>query len=123
MHNPSTRRHGPGQGLLLWSAVLSFIPASALLGAGGRGAAADQNAWVEVVAGVLRSDGFPCGYALTDGKAALIIGAPRGLSVEALKRRGVDRCELVLLTHHHRDSCEQAGRLAAAGVAVRAGKK
>jgi glyoxylase-like metal-dependent hydrolase (beta-lactamase superfamily II) len=72
---------------------------------------------------VLRSDGFPCGYALIDGRAALLIGAPAGVNLALLKQRGVDRCELVLLTHHHRDSCEQGGQLAAAGIAIRAPKK
>ena len=38
------------------------------------------------------------------------IRAPEGASLPALKRQGVDRCELVLLTHQHRDSCAQAGQ-------------
>jgi glyoxylase-like metal-dependent hydrolase (beta-lactamase superfamily II) len=81
---------------------------------------ADEPAWHPVVPGVFRSAGFPCGYALVDGRAALLIGAPRGVSLPALKAHGVERCELVLLTHHDRDSCAQAGDLAAAGVPIRA---
>ena len=79
-----------------------------------------DDAWLEVVPGVLRSSGYPCAYALVDGRVALLVGAPRGAKLPALKQRGVDQCELVLLTHHHRDSTEQAGAMIAAKVPVRA---
>jgi glyoxylase-like metal-dependent hydrolase (beta-lactamase superfamily II) len=85
--------------------------------------AADTPAWHDVAPGVLRSDGYPCAYALTDGTAALLIGAPRGARLEALKQHGVERCELVLLTHHHRDSCARAADWLSAGIAVRAPRK
>src|SRR4029450_12896071 len=39
-----------------------------------------------------------------------------------LRAHGVKRVELVLLTHHHRDSCAAAGKFLAAGVKVRAPK-
>jgi glyoxylase-like metal-dependent hydrolase (beta-lactamase superfamily II) len=80
-------------------------------------------AWHEVAPDVFRSDGFPCAYALIEGRAALLIGAPARASLPALKQRGVDQCELVLLTHHHRDSCAQAGPLAATGIVIRAPRK
>src|SRR5262249_40561291 len=76
--------------------------------------------WHEVVPGVLRSEGCPSAYALIEGRAALLVGAPPGASLAALKDRGGDRCEIVLLAHHDRDSCVQAGDWAAAGIPIRA---
>jgi glyoxylase-like metal-dependent hydrolase (beta-lactamase superfamily II) len=108
--------------LRLWSLALSVCVLAAGL-PGVQGAEARPSAWHEVAPGVLRSEGFPCGYALVEGRAALLIGAPAGANLPALKQHGVERCEFVLLTHHHRDSCEQAGPLAAAGTVVRAPKK
>ena len=80
------------------------------------------DAWHEVAPGVLRTAGIPAGYALTDGNAAILIGAPRGADLADLKARGL-AVEFALLTHHHRDSCEQAADWVKAGIAVRAGKK
>lgn len=84
---------------------------------------AEEKAWGEVATDVLCSRGFPCAYVLVDKGAGLLIGAPRGADVRALKQRGVERIDLVLLTHHHRDSSEQAAALVAAGIPVRASKK
>jgi glyoxylase-like metal-dependent hydrolase (beta-lactamase superfamily II) len=84
---------------------------------------AEDEVWSEVVPGVLRSRGYPCAYALVEGRAALLIGAPRGARLPALKQRGVETCELVLLTHHHRDSSEQAAALVAEHIPVRAPKR
>lgn len=81
---------------------------------------AEEAAWREVVPGVLRSEGLPCGYALVEDGAVLLIGAPDGARLPALKQRGGERCELVLLTHHHRDICSQAVELAGAGIPIRA---
>lgn len=77
-------------------------------------------AWAEVLPGLLRTPGYPAGYALVDGPAALLIDAPA--DPEGLRGRGVERVELALLTHHHRDTCAAAGRLLAAQVPVRAPK-
>ncbi len=96
-------------------AALAFLPAPA--------AGASDTAWREVVPGVLQSAGYPCAYALLDGPNALLIGAPQGVSLPDRKRYGVEGWELVLLTHHHRDSCAGAAALAAAGVPVRAPRK
>jgi glyoxylase-like metal-dependent hydrolase (beta-lactamase superfamily II) len=77
-------------------------------------------AWHEASPGVYRSAGWPCAYALTDGQAGLLIGAPAEADVPDRKPPGVSRWELVLLTHHHRDSSDRAGALVAAGIPVRA---
>ena len=90
-----------------------------LAGFAASGVAADG--WREIAPGVWRTAGMPAGYALTDGPAAVLIGAPRGSDREALAARGLT-VELALLTHHHRDSCEQAADWVRAGVPVRAGK-
>ncbi len=84
------------------------------------GTANAAGAWTKVVEDVWRSSGLPCAYALVDGDAAVWIGAPRGADLDSLKRRGVKRLELVLLTHHHRDTSAQAACLIRAGVPVRA---
>jgi glyoxylase-like metal-dependent hydrolase (beta-lactamase superfamily II) len=94
-----------------------------LFGSAAPAAGPGEGAWQEVTPGVLRSEGYPCAYAVLDGPAALLIGAPRGASLPALKARGVDRVELALLTHHHRDSCDQAASWIAAGIPVRAARK
>jgi glyoxylase-like metal-dependent hydrolase (beta-lactamase superfamily II) len=102
-------------GLFSFAAVLG----AAWLGlsAGGREAAA----WTEVAPGVLRTTGYPAGYALRDGDAALLIDAPQG--DRGLKALGVKRIDGVLLTHHHRDGCAAVGHFLAAGVKVRASRE
>src|SRR5262249_40507355 len=67
--------------------------------------------WKEVAPGVLRSPGWPAGYALVSGEQALLIDAPGG--VAELKAQGVRKIEGVLLTHHHRDTCAAAAGLLA----------
>ena len=103
------RRLGAWLALVLWLTI--FV---------GSGVAAAEG-WREIAPGVLRAAGMPAGYALTDGAAAVLIGAPRSSDRAALQARGLT-VELALLTHHHRDSCEQAADWARAGVPVRAGK-
>ena len=98
----------------MWLALVLWLTSFAV-----SGAAADG--WREIAPGVLRAAGMPAGYALTDGAAAVLIGAPRSSDRAALLARGLT-VELALLTHHHRDSCEQAADLVRAGVPVRAGK-
>jgi glyoxylase-like metal-dependent hydrolase (beta-lactamase superfamily II) len=97
---------------------LSIAATAAWLGGSGDGK--KPAAWQEVVPGVWRSSGLPAGYALVDGDAALLIDAPTDAA--ALKAHGVKKIDLVLLTHHHRDSCAAAGLLLTAGVKVQAPK-
>lgn len=74
--------------------------------------------WREVAPGVLATSHPPFAYLLVDGQHGLLIGAPDDVSPATLP---ADRtCELVLLTHHHRDSVGGAAAFLAAGVPVRA---
>jgi glyoxylase-like metal-dependent hydrolase (beta-lactamase superfamily II) len=59
-------------------------------------------AWAEVIPGVFRSPGLPAGYALVTGDRAMLIDSP--CPPDGLKARSIKKIELVLLTHHHRDS-------------------
>lgn len=83
----------------------------------GSGDGKPQPGWNEVAPGVLRTGGYPAGYALMDGKAALLIDAPHGLP-------GMPdhRIEGVLLTHYHRGSVGAVGELLKRNVNVRAPK-
>ncbi len=97
-------------------ACLALLTAAAWWG----GANPDEKkapGWNEAAPGVLRSPGLPAGYALVDGDKALLIDAPHAEAPAGTK------VDLVLLTHHHRDSCAAAGRFLAAGVTVRAPKE
>lgn len=76
--------------------------------------------WIEVAPGILRTASLPAGYALVDGKSALLIDAPQDGA--SLKAKGVDKIEGVLLTHHHRDTCVAAAKLMAQRVPVRAAR-
>lgn len=76
--------------------------------------------WTEVAPGVLRSPGWPAGYALVAGDRAILIDAP--CSADGLKARGVTSVESVLLTHHHRDSVAAVGQYLRQKVLVRAPK-
>ena len=78
--------------------------------------------WREVAPGIWRSEGLPCGYALIDGDAALLIGASRGIDRRGLESLKVQRIERCLLTHHHRDTSALARELIAAGIKVQAPK-
>jgi glyoxylase-like metal-dependent hydrolase (beta-lactamase superfamily II) len=109
-----TRRWLPG---LLCQIV---VAAAAWIGAAGFGVKQTAATWVEVVPGVLRTAVLPSGYALVDGDAALLIGAPH--EADGLKAHGVKKVETVLLTHHHRDVCAAAGTFLAQRVPVHAPK-
>lgn len=74
--------------------------------------------WREVAPGVWQSTGLPCGYALIDSDATLLIGAARGMDWRGLNPK-IERC---LPTHHHRDTSALVRELIAAGVPVQAPK-
>ncbi len=84
--------------------------------------APQETRWREVAPGVWRSAGLPCGYALIDGDAALLIGAAREMDWRGLKSLNVRRIERCLLTHAHRDTSALVPELIADGVAVQAPK-
>lgn len=75
--------------------------------------------WSEVAPGVWRTGSAPFGHALVADQRCLLIGAPVGITPETLPPH-VTSCELVLLTHHHRDSCANAAAFIAARIPVRA---
>ena len=77
--------------------------------------------WTEVVSGVWRTESMPRGYALVDGDRCLLIGAPERVTPETLPPN-VKQCELVLLTHHHRETSWNAAAFVRANVLVRAPK-
>jgi glyoxylase-like metal-dependent hydrolase (beta-lactamase superfamily II) len=77
--------------------------------------------WREVRPGLWQSTGLPCSYALIEDEAALIIDAALGADLEALKKRAA-KVELVLLTHHHRDSCANAEQWFNTGIYIQAPK-
>jgi glyoxylase-like metal-dependent hydrolase (beta-lactamase superfamily II) len=104
-------------GRLLTGAVCVLLTASVAWLGGRGGDKKGPAAWTAVHPGVQRSAGEPSAYALIDGDAALLIDAPAETAAPPGKK-----IELVLLTHHHRDSCGGAGALLAAGVKVRAPK-
>lgn len=54
-------------------------------------------------------------YVLRDGDAALLIDLGDGSVLDHLETIGVKRVEWVLFTHHHREQCQGAPRLAGAG--------
>jgi glyoxylase-like metal-dependent hydrolase (beta-lactamase superfamily II) len=78
----------------------------------------DPGIWTEVAAGVFRSPGLPAGHALVDGTSALLIDAPHDAA--GLQALGIRQIEMVLLTHHHHDTCAAAGQFLAERVPVRA---
>ena len=57
-------------------------------------------------------------YVLRDGDAALLIDLGDGSVLAALGELGVRRVEWVLFTHHHREQCQGAPRLAGHGAKV-----
>jgi len=77
--------------------------------------------WREVVHGVYRTASAPHGYAVVNGRRALLIDA----TVPPDERSGlpIDAVEAVLLTHHHRDTAAHAAAYRKAGVPVRAAKE
>lgn len=86
-------------------------------------AAADEPAvrWQEVAAGVWRTESTPRGYAIVADDHCVVVGAPWNISPQTLPPE-VSACELVLLTHQHRDSCAAASSFVAAKTPVRAPK-
>lgn len=83
--------------------------------------AADEPRWSEVVPGVWRTEATPHGYAIVAEDRCLLIGAPPDVTPQALPPK-VKGCELVLLSHQHRDSCANVAAFAAAQIPVRAPK-
>src|SRR5438128_2613900 len=77
--------------------------------------------WSEVTPGVWRTDSLPHGYALISERHCVLLGAPVEVTPEALPP-SVEGCDLVLLTHQHRDSCANAALFVRATIPVRAPK-
>jgi glyoxylase-like metal-dependent hydrolase (beta-lactamase superfamily II) len=102
-------------GLLVCAAVLA---GAVWLSRPGGAEGKPGDAWSEVVPGVLRSPGLPCGYALLSGDRALLIDAP--CPPDGLKPHGVKKVDLVLLTHHHRDGLAAVSTYLDQRVTVRA---
>ncbi len=59
-------------------------------------------------------------YVVRDGDAALLVDLGDGSVLDALHTIGVQRVEWVLFTHHHREQCQGAPRLAGTGARVAA---
>ncbi len=76
-------------------------------------------AWDQVADNVYRSRTAARSYLLVGDRRGLLIGAAEGLDPQSLPTQ-VERVELVLLTHHHRDSSSAAERFIAANISVRA---
>lgn len=87
---------------------------------------ADEDAitlWQQMQPQVWRTSQMPYTYALQSAEDCLLIGA--AIPAEPAEQRlppGSQRCSLVLLTHHHRDSCSALPILLKAGSIVRAPK-
>ena len=75
--------------------------------------------WRQVVPGIFRTQASPFAHAIVDGDRCLLIGAPYDVSPATLPP-SVRNCELVLLTHHHRDTSANAAAFIARNVPVRA---
>jgi glyoxylase-like metal-dependent hydrolase (beta-lactamase superfamily II) len=104
-----------------WLALgcLACIVVAARLGTGGS-PDNEAGAWVQVGPGVLRTAQAPFGYALVREGRALLVDAPQ--NDKGLAKLGVRQVEMVLLTHHHRDSCAAVKAFLDQGVKVRAPK-
>ncbi len=101
--------------LALWSVMgIPFSPGS--VAADDVGVAVR---WTEVVSGVWRTESMPRGYALVAEEYCALIGAPVRVTPSTLPPN-VRQCELVLLTHHHRDSSWNAAEFVRAKALVRA---
>lgn len=101
--------------LLLLGSVLLIVGAAWLTGRAPDEIVGKRNGWTELSPDVWRSPGSPASYALVSGDRALLIDATRPLGGRSI--------DAVLLTHHHRDSCEHAQTYLAQRVPVRASKE
>lgn len=99
-----------------------FIILLAVVGRWAEGQRPDRGGWTEIVPGVLRSPGLPAAHVLLSEDKALVIDAPTAADPEELSRLGITQVEMVLLTHHHRDTAARAIQWVAAGAKVRAPK-
>src|SRR5438132_7198626 len=102
---------------LLLLAVVAVLLTAAGIGLRSLAEKKPERTWTEVAPGVLRSPGWPAGYALLrDSETALLIDCPRPL--EEIKAQGIKQVTTVLLTHHHRDSCAFLGDYLKANIPV-----
>lgn len=107
--------------LFLLSASVAAL--AAWFGATGQGGKTESKHWVQISPGVLRTTAMPFGHALVDGNKALLIDVPaREKELAELAKFGVKTIDLVLLTHHHRDTCAGLGDVLAKKIKVRAPK-
>ncbi|MCS6975576.1 MAG: MBL fold metallo-hydrolase [Gemmatales bacterium] len=81
-----------------------------------------EGRWVEIAPGVLRSPGLPAAHALIAEGKTLLIDAPVAADPVEVARQGLGPVEMVLLTHHHRDTAARVGDWLATGAKVRAPK-
>src|SRR5579871_4045542 len=75
--------------------------------------------WQQVIPGVMRTKSSPHAHAIVDGDRCILIDAPFQVTPRSLPPT-VKSCDLVLLTHHHRDTCANVAAYVAANVPVRA---
>lgn len=71
---------------------------------------------------VWRSPSTPAAYALVDGEAALLFGAPADADLSELQWAGITVFDAVMVTHAHLDGLDSAPAWAAAGIPIRAPK-
>jgi glyoxylase-like metal-dependent hydrolase (beta-lactamase superfamily II) len=81
----------------------------------------NQVTWQEVAVGVFRTESAPHAHALIHEGRCLIIGAPYRVTPATLPP-AARSCDLVLLTHHHRDVTATTADFVARGIPVRAPK-
>ncbi|MBM4072682.1 MAG: MBL fold metallo-hydrolase [Planctomycetes bacterium] len=96
---------------------IAFVVSAAWMAQSRSGDDNRNTGWTEVAPGILRTAGYPAGYALVEGKSALLIDAPRA----AAELPG-HTTERVLLSHYHRGSCAAVAALLRKGINVRAPK-
>ena len=103
------------------SALIAVSVAMILAGVVPATSAADRLEWYEVDPGLFRTRSHPAAHAIVDAGHCVLIGAPA--SVTPTNLPGAARtCDLVLLTHHHRDTSSGAAAFVAAKIPVRASK-
>lgn len=81
---------------------------------------AELKHWEKIGDGVYRTKNSPHSYAIVNAEKALLIDA--AIAPDALTELGVTHIEVVLLTHHHRDTAAFASEYRAKKVPVRAAK-